>query len=69
MGHHVIVLWVYFPGRFAAAVVPFSLAIAFGGAVWAWLYHRTGSLLGPWLSHAIVDFAVMAIGYDLAFRR
>lgn len=69
MGHHVIVLDVYFPGRFWSAVVPFSLAIAFGGAVWAWLYHKSGSIVGPWISHLIVDVAVMSIGYDLAFRQ
>jgi CAAX protease family protein len=69
MGHHVIVLGVYFPGRLWAAVVPFSLAIAVGGAVWAWVYYKTGSLIGPWISHLIVDVAVMAIGYDLAFRQ
>lgn len=69
MAHHVIVLNVYFPGHFWTAVVPFSLAIAFGGAVWAWLYHQTGSLIGPWISHFLVDVAVMAIGYDLAFRQ
>jgi membrane protease YdiL (CAAX protease family) len=69
MSHHVLVLAVFFPGWFWAAVVPFSLGIAAGGVVWAWLYERSGSLLGPWLSHLIVDAAVMAIGYDLLFRR
>jgi membrane protease YdiL (CAAX protease family) len=69
MSHHVIVLSVYFPGRFWSAVVPFSLAIALGGAAWAWIYHKSGSLIGPWISHLIVDVAVMAIGYDLAFRQ
>jgi membrane protease YdiL (CAAX protease family) len=69
MGHHVLVLYVYFPGWFWAAVVPFSLGIALGGGVWAWLYERSGSLLGPWLSHLIVDAALMAIGYDLLFGR
>jgi membrane protease YdiL (CAAX protease family) len=69
MGHHVLVLAVYFPGRFWGAAVPLSLAIAVGGVVWAWLYHRSGSLLGPWLSHVLVDAAIMLIGYDLMFRR
>ena len=68
MGHHVVVLNVYFPDRFWTATVPFSLAIAIGGAVWAVLYARSGSLLGPWISHLIVDIAIMAIGYDLVFR-
>jgi len=69
MGHHVVVLSVYFPGRFWPAVLPFSLAVAAGGVVWAWLYERTGSLVGPWVSHLIVDAALMLIGYDLAFGR
>jgi membrane protease YdiL (CAAX protease family) len=69
MGHHVIVLSVFFPDWFWAAVVPFSLGVAAGGIAWAWLYERSGSLLGPWLSHLIVDAALMAIGYDLLFRR
>lgn len=68
MGHHVVVLAVYFPERIWPIVLPFSLAVAAGGVAWAWLYERTGSLLGPWLSHVIVDVALMAVGYDLAFR-
>jgi uncharacterized protein len=69
MGHHVIVLGEFFADHFWSAAVPFSLGIAVGGAVWAWLYDRSGSLLGPWVSHVIVDVALMAIGYDLLFRR
>jgi membrane protease YdiL (CAAX protease family) len=68
MGHHVLVLNVFFPGWFWSAVVPLSACIALGGMAWAWLYERSGSLLGPWLSHAIVDLALMAIGYDILFR-
>ena len=30
--------------------------------MWAWLYHRSGSLLGPWLGHALVDAAIF-VGY------
>ena len=64
MLHHVIVLSTYF-GWFSLESVLFSLAVALGGAVWAWIYHRSDSLYGPWLSHAIVDVAVFAVGYDL----
>jgi hypothetical protein len=67
-GHHVVVLAVYFPQHIWPVVLPFSLAVAAGGIVWAWLYERTGSLVGPWLSHVVVDAALMAVGYDLAFR-
>jgi membrane protease YdiL (CAAX protease family) len=67
MGHHVVILGGFFPGHFWEIVLPFSLAIAVGGVVWAWMYERSGSLLGPWLSHLIVDVALMAVGYRLAF--
>ena len=35
----------------------------------AWLYRRSGSLVGPWLSHLLVDAGIMVIGYDLLFVR
>ena len=65
MAHHVIVLAVYLPGYFWEAVVPLSLCIAVGGAVWAWLYEQTRSIGAAWLSHLLVDAAIFAIGYDL----
>jgi uncharacterized protein len=64
MAHHVLVLGFYF-GFANPATYLFASCIAIGGAAWAWLYHRTGSLLGPWLSHLLVDAAIFAIGYDL----
>ena len=68
MAHHVVILGVYLPGHFWSGVVPFSLAIAVGGAVWAWLYQRADSVYPPWLSHAIVDGALFVIGWDLLGR-
>lgn len=65
MAHHVILLHVYLPGRFFNAVLPFSLGVAVGGAFWAWLYQRSGSLLGPWISHMMVDAAIFIVGWDL----
>jgi membrane protease YdiL (CAAX protease family) len=65
MAHHVVVLYVYLPGRFWAAALPFSLAVAVGGAVWAWLYERSGSIWPPWLSHLLIDAGIFAIGWDL----
>ncbi len=64
MAHHVLVLGKFF-GFDSPATWLFSGCIALGGAVWAWLYNRTGSLLGPWVSHAVVDAAIFTIGYDL----
>ena len=68
MAHHVILLSAYLPGQFWTAAVPLSLCVAVGGGVWAWLYARTRSLYAPWLSHAIVDAALFAVGWDLLQR-
>jgi membrane protease YdiL (CAAX protease family) len=68
MAHHVILLSVYLPGKFWTAALPFSLVIAVGGAVWAWIYERAGSLCAPWLSHLLVDAAIFVIGWDLLQR-
>jgi membrane protease YdiL (CAAX protease family) len=69
MGHHVVILAAYLPGRFWSAAVPLSLCIAAGGAVWAWLYDRTRSVYAPWVSHLLVDAGIMVMGYDLMFVR
>jgi uncharacterized protein len=67
MAHHVVVLAVYFPGavQFVTVVLPFSLCVAVGGAVWAWLYARAESLYAPWISHLLIDVGLMVVGYDL----
>ncbi len=65
MAHHVLVIGTYF-GFFSPVTWLFSFCVAIGGAVWAWLYHRTGSLLGPWLSHLLVDAAIFWVGYEIA---
>ena len=65
MLHHVVILGVFFPGRFWLLALPFSFGVAVGGAVWSWIYERTGSLYAAWLSHALIDAAIMIIGYDM----
>jgi membrane protease YdiL (CAAX protease family) len=64
MGHHVLVLGKFF-GFASPATYLLSACIAVGGFVWAWLYERSESLVGPWLSHAVVDAAIFALGYQL----
>lgn len=66
MSHHVLVLARYF-GWNSPLTWLFSLGIAIGGAIWALIYRRWGSLLGPWLGHLLVDAAIFAIGYHLLF--
>jgi uncharacterized protein len=62
--HHVLVLSLYF-GWWTWPTLLFSASIAIGGAFWAWLYDRTGSLIGPWLSHLLIDAGIFFIGYQL----
>ena len=64
MAHHVILLAVYF-GWSSPMTWLFSAAVACGGGAWAWLYHRTGTLYAPWLSHLIVDAAIFSLGFLL----
>jgi hypothetical protein len=64
MAHHVLVI-----GKFLGGYGPytwfFSLCVATGGGLWAFLYHRTRTLYGAWLSHFMVDAGLMWIGFDL----
>ncbi len=64
MAHHVIVLAAFF-GWNSPLTYFLSLCVAVGGGVWAWLYARSGSLIGPWISHMLVDAAIFLIGYDV----
>jgi membrane protease YdiL (CAAX protease family) len=64
MGHHVVILGKLFENELWVAWL-LSSAVAVGGVFWAWLYDRTGSLLGPWLSHLIIDVGVFWVGYEL----
>jgi membrane protease YdiL (CAAX protease family) len=68
MAHHVVVLNEYFPDHFWTATMPLSLSVACGGAVWAWMYQRYGSIYPVWVSHALVDAAIMVVGYKLLFH-
>ena len=66
--HHVIVLAAYFGWAHWQPWL-MLLCVAGGGAAWAWLYHRSDSLLGPWLSHALVDAAIFTVGYAIVIGR
>lgn len=64
MSHHVLVVGKYF--GFTNWLTWFlSLSVAVGGAAWAWLYRRSGSLWGPWASHLAVDAAIFSLGYAI----
>lgn len=67
MAHHVLLLG-HFLGYGDWRTYFLSLAIAIGGAFWAWLYRRTENLAASWLSHAVVDAGIFGFGYWLLFR-
>jgi membrane protease YdiL (CAAX protease family) len=62
--HHVLLLGVLL-GGFGPATWLLALAVAAAGGAWAWLYHKTGSLLAPWASHALADAGLMWIGFRM----
>ncbi len=64
MAHHVILLGTFFGWRSPLGYLC-SVGVAIGGAVWAWIYCESRSLLGPWLSHMLIDAAIFLIGYQL----
>lgn len=63
--HHLVVLAVYTTPLWVALG---GLAVAFMGWLWCVLYRRTGSLLGSWISHVLVDLALMWVGWELIQR-
>jgi membrane protease YdiL (CAAX protease family) len=68
MGHHVIVIGHYF-GAMHPLTIFLSACIAVGGLLWAWQYEKSQSLVGPWISHLIVDAGIFAVGYHILFVR
>ncbi len=67
MSHHIIVLAKYF-GYGSVWTYLCALGVAVGGAIWAALLVRYGKLAPGWLSHAMVDAAIFAVGYLLLFQ-
>lgn len=62
--HHVVVLNAFFPTGYAWF---FGICVGIGGAMWSWIYQRHKTLLGAWISHMIIDFGALGIGYRLMF--
>ncbi len=63
--HHIVVLAAYVPD--VSIVVLLNAGVFAGGVIWAVLYEKRASLYAPWLSHMVVDAAIMVAAYDLLF--
>ncbi len=62
--HHVVALAAQFDWRVTALG---STGVFLGGLAWSWLYLRHRSVWPCWLSHAIADMPIFAIGWALIF--
>jgi len=63
--HHVVVLTLYF-GSAPWLVLFLSGGVGIGGAFWAWLFNRSGSIFDPWVSHLLIDAGLFfGVGYEL----
>lgn len=60
--HHVIILGTYF-GYGSIYCWLGTAGVAVGGFYWAWLYRRSDSIWGPWISHGLIDAAIFTIGF------
>ena len=67
MAHHVVLMVVFF-GIASPLAWFFSICVAVGGGMWAWLYQRSDHLIAIWVCHAMVDAALFFVGYDLIFN-
>ncbi len=63
--HHWIVVDSFLGGEHRVLTTLVTLLVAAGGGLWGWLFHRHRTLLAPWLSHLLVDGALMLVGWQL----
>ena len=63
--HHIVILSQFFPLGWAFVL---GACVAIGGAVWSWLSYRYNSLFGAWVSHMIIDFGLMWVGWEVLSR-
>ncbi len=62
--HHVLVLLAFFD---TGPAMVFSMGIFIGGLLWSWMHLKWGTLIPGWISHALIDIAVLAVGFDIVF--
>lgn len=64
MSHHVLVVG-EFLGGYGPLTWILASSVAVCGLIWSWLYQRSHSLSGPWLSHALADAGLLWIGFGM----
>lgn len=59
--HHLIILFALLPSAMAGIA---GSGVFIGGLAWSWLYRRCGSVWPGWISHILVDVAIMGVGWQ-----
>ncbi|MBN1515365.1 CPBP family intramembrane metalloprotease [Candidatus Sumerlaeota bacterium] len=62
--HHYVVLDRFFT---PFGTIFFGTCVGLGGMLWCWMLRRQRTLIGCWISHALVDAVVLGIGWLLLF--
>lgn len=62
--HHYLILSQFFP---LSTTIIFGTLVGVAGAWWSYIYFKTNSIWGSWISHVLADMAVMTVGYMLIF--
>ncbi len=60
--HHAVILTAQFDSPIAWLA---TAGVFLGGLMWTWCYERAGSILPGWVSHVIVDAAIMWLGWRM----
>lgn len=63
--HHYILLAQFLP---LSATLVLGTCVGIAGMIWSFVYQKTGSLLGSWISHALVDGILFYLGYQLLLQ-
>jgi membrane protease YdiL (CAAX protease family) len=63
--HHIVVVSQYFSWGWGLVLGGMT---GVGGMIWSWMYRRQGTVAGAWISHMIVDFGLLSLGYWVLTR-